>query len=759
MSWIRYLVLVACVCAPCAAEEPASGLLAADARSRENAWALFRVVDEGTREPVAGVRVELHAERGRLLPERAQAAATGVTDEQGWLRLAAAGDPASPRPEWAYLLPSSHAPRGVSPVAVDGSDITLSPKRDVELEFHDPLGRPLANLDVSSMLGSGSTPDVQLTRTDARGLARLRDVSCRGGELVWFRGPGVLAGYGEIESPRSARHGIQRQLVRCEWGREIRGRVLRTDGERAAGVAVGIADRPRVHWTRTDDLGRFRVVGASATHWTADVLRVARSPGGGEMAVRVPPPGIERVIRLTDELDEDAGVPDDPNLAVRFDLLRGSFETLAREGLDLGVVAVRTSDGWTSRPGWTPDRVQYLLRCPPGEYLVHAWLEDGWHVYPGVTLTHAPVTVADAGPTSVRVAMDAPRPLRLDVRALPEGVNLVLVGHGWSRQLDCCEAQDEGGVVMLHLPAQGEVFAVVEDSRVLTASGWPTQTFHRVPDSAYEPGADPVSMAAPPAIVLVGSTEHDDGAPVKTESPMGLWSPFTHGGPFRLDLGDVLEVPLRLEPRDDALLPREIDLRDFPRRDGVIDLGRVVFRKRPPPALRLKILDVEGRPDAGAVYVQRGDMHVEARCRVDGDAAGFVHVPTDSDALLQAGARVTVVPGPAGRSFVMPWRTTLEGPGPWSVRPPGGQLRISVEAPSGQAAIEGLRVEVDGVVVEPPRWEDDADPGVMDIRGLEPGRHVVCAWAEGFLGRRVVVDVKGDDVANVLVRLAPHDAR
>lgn len=219
MSWIRCLVLVACVCVPCAAEEPAGGLLAADARSSENAWALFRVVDEGTREPVAGVRVELHVERGRPLPERAQAAATGVTDEQGWLRLAAAGDPASPRPEWVYLLPSSHAPRGVSPVPVDGSDITLSRKRDVELEFHDPLGRPLADIDVSWMLGSDSTPDVQLTRTDARGIALLRDVSCRGGELVRFRGPGVLAGYGEIESPRSARHGIQRQLVRCEWGR------------------------------------------------------------------------------------------------------------------------------------------------------------------------------------------------------------------------------------------------------------------------------------------------------------------------------------------------------------------------------------------------------------------------------------------------------------------------------------------------------------------------------------------------------------
>ncbi|MEZ6010048.1 MAG: hypothetical protein R3F05_20125, partial [Planctomycetota bacterium] len=466
----------------------------------------------------------------------------------------------------------------MSPIPVDGSDVALLPMRDVDLEFHDPLGRPLANLDVSLTLGRGYVPDQPPTRTDARGVAMLHGVGWHEGQLVWFRGPGVWSGYVEIERPRFGHRGIQHQLVRCEWGREVRGRVVRADGSPAVGVAVGSPDVQRGPWTRTDDRGRFSVVGASTTRGGVDKLRVAPEPGDEATTVRIPPPGIERVIRLTDDFDEDADVPDDPNLSVRFDLRQESLDTLAREGLELGAVAVRTSDGWTSQEGWTPDGVHYHLRCPPGEYLVHAWLEDGWHVYPGVTLPDSNVTVVGGEPTSVRVAMDATRRLRVDTRALPDGVDLVLVGHGWSRQVCPDEAAGEDGVVALHLPIEGEVFAVVEDSRVLSASGWPTQDFHRVPDSAFELDADPLSLAAPPAIVLIGSTEHADGAPVRTESPVGLWTPFTQGGQFRLDFGDVLEVPLRLEPTNDALLPREIDLRQLPRRDGVIDLGRVVFR-------------------------------------------------------------------------------------------------------------------------------------------------------------------------------------
>ncbi|MEZ6010049.1 MAG: hypothetical protein R3F05_20130 [Planctomycetota bacterium] len=113
MSWIRWLVVVACAWSPCSAEEPAGGLLAADARSRDGAWALFRVVDAGTREPVSGVHVELHAERRHARPGPAEAAASGVTDEHGWLRVPAASDPASPRPEWAYILPIARTYRRV----------------------------------------------------------------------------------------------------------------------------------------------------------------------------------------------------------------------------------------------------------------------------------------------------------------------------------------------------------------------------------------------------------------------------------------------------------------------------------------------------------------------------------------------------------------------------------------------------------------------------------------------------------------------
>jgi hypothetical protein len=158
---------------------------------------------------------------------------------------------------------------------------------------------------------------------------------------------------------------------------------------------------------------------------------------------------------------------------------------------------------------------------------------------------------------------------------------------------------------------------------------------------------------------------------------------------------DVVWLPLALSPATAGTM---------------VDLGTVVVPSR--SLRRLTVEDTDGRVLAAWVTIHRGSVSWSEEVDADGLAEGEAFTAQEGDRVLIDAAGFA------------PLRTQLVGPGPWTVRFPGGGVRITVRDSRGK--LDAYQVHVDG---EPP-VAGGADG--ITMRGLAEGTHSILILCPGY---------------------------
>jgi hypothetical protein len=193
-------------------------------------------------------------------------------------------------------------------------------------------------------------------------------------------------------------------------------------------------------------------------------------------------------------------------------------------------------------------------------------------------------------------------------------------------------------------------------------------------------------------------------------------------------------------PEEPGLVPvARAPVRIPARVDVTVDLGELRFERG--EARSLRVLGVPGGPRPGVLRVFRDGCSVEADLGADGSVAALLATQ------LREGDRVLVeLDAPEGAE-AMPRYETLAGPGPWTIRVPAGELRVTVTDPHG-ARVPWLRVVVDDAE------EFGGSDGEVHVVAVPPGRRRLLLTAAGRQARAVEVTVRAGERAEVAVTLA-----
>jgi hypothetical protein len=212
-------------------------------------------------------------------------------------------------------------------------------------------------------------------------------------------------------------------------------------------------------------------------------------------------------------------------------------------------------------------------------------------------------------------------------------------------------------------------------------------------------------------------------------------------GPETVEVRD----PLRAYP------PLELGL-VLPVRPGVVDLGDVVVggpedSGEAPEERTIRLLDAAGRPlplDRFEAWLRGPEEEGSCVWRLDG-ATGRVVFRTEW------GRQRLQLSGPGW----LPFDVVLSDWTPAEMRRPGGRLSGEVRDAEGRPLPAVIYVDAHRLATTD-RWDPDAPPGAIDIRGVPPGPHIVIVGASGHRGevRRIVLGK--DEHRTLTVTLPPR---
>jgi hypothetical protein len=635
---------------------------------------MTRVLDAATFEPVTDARMYVDYEVSHTVPRFADPIRVAHADEYGWIRLRV--DPGDGN--WFYVDAPGYGPK--AELGGTGDTTYLRKEIDVPVEVKDPLGRPIPHAAVAYYHGCGHTPDTRRIRTDARGRGSIPAIDPWEG-IFWPVGAGT-------EARDWWARNWEPWLTPCVMvgppGVVVEGVVLGDDVEPLAGAYVGDTAWNHGPWTRTDERGRFRLVGVEPFDWvsvdrTDDEYDRSKGfvapPSGRSVVYRAAGPGAR--FATTVRVEESEG---------------GTESDFVEEVL---VYAVRDGDGFTAKVDIEIGN-RAVLQLPRGEYDLVA---DGRLGTYGTVRTR--LRVPAPAPVVMRVPRNPKRPV--DATRLRKEDDVFLVSALFE-----CEVTEEARKGAIPVPEDVET--------VLQVRRWERTAVRIV---RWPESGTPVRLEGPPPATLrlrvVGpdgkraavTLRHDELEVVAIDG-VCVWPSYGMGC-------DEIEIV----PRSPELGARELHVSyPFGGETGADeDLGEIRLRRKGQPPLRVLLPD--GTPAAGAtveriVHSDRRPFDLDERGGGDGDGWGE---PREGDA-IEVQAR-----------GLLPYRTVLDGAGPWTVRiPRGGSVVLSVSDGNG-SPVKSFDVFVDG------EWLDGRD-GRFEVAGLSPGRHRVLVAAAGMRAKQ-----------------------
>jgi len=343
---------------------------------------------------------------------------------------------------------------------------------------------------------------------------------------------------------------------------------------------------------------------------------------------------------------------------------------------------VGTSD--VHRGPWAKTRADgsfELLGAPEGSWLMARVGEreisfPGAATYPAVLRVPAgdsrEGTVDQAAPKSPpEIAMTS---IAVRVEGAESGVDV------WASSPSLGASKAENGSV--HVPTSGPFVLQVGARRVVYAG-------------LDELPPQPIVLADHAPTIVRGAVVDASGraVPVRASLRVGdderATSVDAPGGAFELAVRKTGTVLLELHPEREDLRPRRLYIALPARGDAArVDLGRIALDDTP----RLRVLDRNGAPrtDVSVTFSRAGFFEIgsEPRFALDANGGWTGPDPRSGDVIVVA----TVLPDDAEdvaeeRRIAVPYRTTLQGDGPWTITPPTSALRLVVRGlASGERA-------------------------------------------------------------------------
>jgi hypothetical protein len=661
----------------------------------------LRVVDDATGEPIAGARItnSWEADTPHAEPWESLVEWTAETDRDGFALV-----PATERGPWSYVEASGYAPIGDMHRQ---HEHRLVRGRDFPMEVRDWRGRPVPGAIVDLFLGCGHTPNARCETAGPDGRLVFRCIDFRHSDF-WIRAPGVAgrsSAYGQGWDGLPVEDGFH--VLVAAPGPVQEGRVLRPDGTPAAGAIVGTRGAHRGPWAVAGADGRFRVLGSqsgdglTAIAPPADPVPEGFQPAQVEFATA---PGVFATVRLP-AAGERRLTPEERD--AERDRARAESELYGRgeepepevpaEGPGIRV-RVAAAPGVVAR-----GRVRIrAVRDGDGAVESTSPLFRAGAAIRALALGRGEWTVTAGDP----MGMLRPESRRVVVGDGWSDASFVLVANPrWNPRV-VARGPDGAEVELLH-PRGGE-FEIVSDDGVVDPV--PVTNENGEPDgSIFVPASGPFAVRF----------RAEDGREARV---------LLDGPPA--DAGPVLVLPPPT-PRDSW----------FPEDD----------RPRGLPAARLTVLLPDGTPAANADVDALAAWNDRALTGaiVRGDARSRQLDETGSvEAAFDRGERLTIRATGEGADTLLPFRATIDGPGPWTLRWPDGEVRVRIVDGAG-APIPWSTVALSG--------EDEltAEDGVLVLRGASAGPLRLWVGEEERRTRDLRLLLRPGEKREVVVRLNP----
>lgn len=660
-----------------------------------------RVVDDATGDPIPGARIQQwqesdwpHAEPWEGLLER-----TVTTDRDGWALIP--GRDAAP---WNYVEAPGYAPIGDHRRQ---DEHRLVRGQDFAMEIRDWRGRPVPGAVVDLFLGCGHTPNARCETADARGRLLFRCIDFRYADF-WIRAPGVAgraSAYGQGWDGLPIEDGFH--VLFTEPGPVQEGRVLRPDGSPASGALVGTRAAHRGPWTVADADGRFRLAGASPWADLEAVAPLADAVPEGFMPAQVgfeSAPGVFATVRLP-EKGERWPTPEEAKAA-------RAEARAASEARDRGE---------------EPEPI-----VPPGGSGIR------------VRMTTAP-GVAPSGRAGVRAIRDGDGRLVSDAPLFRDGVatrEIVLEPGDWTVTAGYRTGRfrPESRRAQVREGVSEVAFTLHENPR------WRPRVVDQGPDGRETERPRPLKgsfelyaedAAGPPAPGVGPDGEPDGSIFVPAEGPFTVR--------YRDEDGRDAWVLLEGPPSDAGPAIR------YPPHPPEVAWDEDPDRPREFPSAQLTVLLPDGKPAASALvytlapWTERTPTHSITRGetrRIDLGEDGT------AEASFDRGERIQVEPPDDDGGRLRPFVTRIDGPGPWALRWPDGEVRLRIVDEAG-APIPWATVLLSG------SDEFAAEDGTLTLRGVAPGPLRLWVGEEERRSRDLRLVLKPGEKREVIVRLNP----
>ncbi|MFO1031513.1 MAG: hypothetical protein U1F60_10560 [Planctomycetota bacterium] len=736
----------------------------------EQIWQACRVVDAVTGQPIAGAELTLIEARRTPLPREFWSRRAATSDQEGWIRVRS--DDIKGGFHMLLLRAKGYGASAVSG-AVPSLVWALSPAQDVPVSLRDWQERPVADTRIGLCLGSGNTPDVGHATTDANGNAVLVGIDPNNPVAdVYPSSPGLsLTDYGRIDWVP----GDHPTVVTVAQGHRVEGVLLDKDGKPFAGAFVGAPQVVRGPWAKTGADGKFVLEGAVQD---PDLLVLI-----GRQLVKFDRPDGEQPFTLTlPELPPEAKIeesPDDTEEGDEGEPEEASAEATPPRRRRLPPLIVERPDPAegpqvevelqvVDQKGTPVDELLVVLRGPMPRF-AHATedVRDGkvaMQRLPGKyeATTESPrfepvlgsIEVVEGGKAVAKLVATS-RPL-LQVRAENrESLGTIGLRTAAGTQ-DITDQFGADGLASIPVPT-AEPFCFVVGNEI---------GVHVVRSTFADAKAQqPFLLRGLARTAVRGVVVGPDGKPVPAD--VALLSRYEtlrtdaglHLGQLELKPAEAGAFELTTPheglafvvavPRDEKLRPAILPV-TLPRRGPAAsaDLGKLALATAP----QFVVQHADGTPcvDAMAQLVRVGWHDVRKIGPMFAlDGKGRLVAPP-----LRAGDAVVVpaadwdIDREAAEGEVLvvdlPFRTVLQGNGPWNVKLPSGRVAVTLKDKAGEP--------VDGRIFVADR--SIAVPGRLELRQVPPGKHKVVVVSRDRDSVVTTIEVGAEGISELVVEMS-----